>query len=275
MLSHLGGGYHGGMHRFIDSVRRVERAVMHANTLATEWNALLKPDAFQYRTEHKGDGTSVLIGRFKDIPKNDLALELGEFFYQLRAALDGLIYVTAELLSAPAPPTAENRLEFPIYDTAARFENCPVWTGPFPEELKNWLQTVQPYNASTPTDPNTAEYRRGLKLLHDCARKDRHRRLHILGTIPVEARVGFDPPLPNAQVRFLNPNMFEGEAEMVELRISEEDWQTPNVHFNANITLNISVAEMPGLTGDQLSRELEGLANMVSLITNDFVRSFP
>ncbi len=263
------------MHRFIDSVRRIERAVMHANTLALEWNTLLKPDAFQYRTEHKGDGTSVLIGRFKDIPKNDLALELGEFFYQLRAALDGLIYVTAELLSAPDPPSAENRLEFPIYDTASRFENCPVWNGPFPQELKDWLQTVQPYNAITPTDPNTAEYRRGLKLLHDCARKDRHRRLHILGTIPVETRVSFDPPLPNAQVRFLSPNMFEGEAEMVELRISEKDWTTPNVHFNANITLNISVAEMPGLTGDQLSRELEGLANMVSLITNDFVRSFP
>jgi hypothetical protein len=263
------------MHRFIDSQRRIERAVMHANTLGSEWNTLLKPEAFQYRTEHKSDGTSVLIGRFKDLPKNDLALELGEFFYQLRAALDGLIYTAAEILSAPKRPADENRLEFPIYDSRTRFEKCPVCNGPFPQELKDWLQTVQPYNASTPTDPNTAEYRRRLKLLHDCARKDRHRRLHIIGTIPVETRIEFDPPIPDAQVRFLNPNMLEGEAEMVELRISEKDWATPNVHFKADFILNINIAEMPGFAGAELSREFEGLANMVSLITNDFVRAFP
>lgn len=262
------------MHRFIDSQRRIERAVMHGNTLVAEWNTLLKPDDFQYRIEHKGDGTSVLIGRFKDAPKNDLALELGEFFYQLRAALDGLIFTAAEILSAPERPAHENRLEFPIYDSHARFENCPVWNGPFPQELKDWLQTVQPYNATVPTDPNTAEYRRMLKLLHDCARKDRHRRLHIIGTIPVETRIAFNPPIPDAQVQFLNPNMLEGEAELVKLRISEKDWTTPNIYFNANITLNISIAEMPGLTGAELSREFEGLANMVSLITNDFVRAF-
>ena len=248
---------------------------MHANTIATEWSTLLKPDAFQYRAEHKSDGTRVLIGSFKDLPKNDLALELGEFFYQLRAALDGLIFVAAEVVSAPKRPADENRLEFPIYDSRARFEKCPVWTGPFPQELKDWLQTIQPYNASTSTDPNTAEYRRRLKLLHDCARKDRHRRLHVIGTIPVETQIGFDPPIPDAHIRFLNPNMLEGEAEVIELRISEKDWNAPNIYFKANITLNISIAEMPGVAGAELSREFDGLANMVSLITNDFVRAFP
>lgn len=248
---------------------------MHANALALEWNTLLKPDTFEYRTEHKSDGTSILIGRFRDLPKNDLALELGEFFYQLRAALDGLIFAAAEFLSAPNPAADENRLEFPIYESPARFQASPVWNGPFPDELKVWLETVQPYNASAPADPNTAEYQRRLKLLHDCARKDRHRRLHVIGTIPIQTQIGFDPPLPDAQVRFLNPNMLEGEAEMVELRVSEKDWSAENVYFKAEIVMNISIAEMPGLTGPELSREFEGLANMAYLIVNDFVNAFP
>jgi len=262
------------MHRFNDSERRIRRAEMHANALATEWNTILDPKTFQLRTEHKSDGASVVIGRFKNVSKNDLALELGEFFYQLRAALDGLIWVAAELLGARTPAN-ENRLEFPIYETTGKFENCEVWKGPFPKELKDWLCSVQPYNAPSSNDPNVVEYGRRLKLLHDCARKDRHRRLHILGTPPTIFQVDFDPPIPNAQIRYLTPNLLEGEAELLELRISEEDWTDPKVSFKGKLTLSISIAEMPGFTSQQLSREFEGLINMASLITNDFVRSFP
>lgn len=262
------------MHRFIDSQRRIDRAVMHANALATEWNSLLKPQAFQLRSEPKSDGAHVVIGRFKNLPKNQLALELGEFFYQLRAALDGLIFVTAELLGA-CTPANENRIEFPIYDAAWRFDNCEIWKGPFPQELKDWLRSVQPYSAPSSNDPNVVEYGRRLKLLHDCARKDRHRRLHMLATVPKDFRLGFDPPLPDAQIRYLSPNLLEDEAELAELRISEKDWANPKISFKGKLTLNISIPEMPGITGPELSRELEGLANVVSLITNDFVRSFP
>jgi len=73
----------------------------------------------------------------------------------------------------------------------------------------------------------------------------------------------------------LTPNLLEGEAELLELRISEEDWTDPKVSFKGKLTLSISIAEMPGFTSQQLSREFEGLINMASLITNDFVRSFP
>jgi hypothetical protein len=240
-----------------------------------EWNALLDPQAFQLRSEHKSDGTSVIIGRFSNLPKNDLALELGEFFYQLRAALDGLIFVTAELLSAPDPPAAQDRLEFPVYSTATRFDNCPVWNGPFPQELKDWLRSVQPYNAPSSNDPNIVEYGRILKLLHDCARKDRHRRLHMLVTVPTHFQLEFSPPIPGAVIRYLNPNLLEDEAELVELRISEQDWTNPEISFKGNLTLNITVTEMPGIVGHELSRELERLANAVSVITTDFEISFP
>jgi hypothetical protein len=259
---------------FEDSWQRLDRAMMHAQVFTDEWHKLLKPEAFETRSKQKGDGAVVLVGRFRKIPKNDLALELGEFFYQLRAALDGLIFKTAEIKSAPDPPADENRLEFPIYDTAGRFENSAVYKGPFPDELKTWLQSVQPYNAPYSSDPNAVEYGRILKLLHDCARKDRHRKLHILAAVPVRVDWNFDPPLPAMQVQQLDANFFEDEAEFLELRLRECDWKNSNVKFKGEVALNISVGEMPGLVGQAVSDEMNGLLRAVQLIVRDFEVAF-
>ena len=260
---------------FEDSWQRIDRAIMHAQVFTDEWHGLLKPEAFETRSQHKGNGALVVVGRFRQIPKNDLALELGEFFYQLRAALDGLIFKTAEIKSAPNPPSDENRLEFPIYDTAGRFESSAVYKGPFPDELKTWLQSVQPYNAPYSSDPNTVEYGRRLKLLHDCARKDRHRKLHILAAIPVRVDWSFDPPLPAMQVRQLpDANFFQDEAEFLELRLRQFDWKNSNVKFKGEIAMNISVGEMPGLVGQAVIDEMAGLATSVSNIVGDFEVAF-
>jgi hypothetical protein len=256
------------MRLFEDSWKRVDRAEMHGKAFTAEWNGLLKPEAFEFRTEQKSDKTFVLVGRFREIPKNDLALELGEFFYQLRAALDGIIFKTAEVKSAPNLPADEDRLEFPIYETSKRFKNSAVYRGPFPQELRDWLESVQSYNAANSGDPKVVEYGRRLKLLHDCARKDRHRRLHLVAAVPVSANWNFDPPLAISQVRQLNANFFEHEAEFLELHVSDE------VHLKGQLSLNISVGEMPGPLGQAVVGEMEGLLEAVSLIVEDFEMAF-
>lgn len=243
---------------------------MHPKVFTDEWHGLLKPEAFQIRTQQKSNGAVAVVGRFREIPKNDLALELGEFFYQLRAALDGIIFKTAEIKSSPNPPANENSLEFPICPNRKKFESSAIYTGPFPDELKTWLQSVQPYNAPYSSDPNIIEYGRRLQLLHDCARKDRHRKLHILAAVPVRVDWSFNPPLPTSQVRQLEANFFEDEAEFLELRLRESDWNNPNVKFKGEVALNISVGEMPGLVGQAVLDEMGGLGTAVSNIIGDF-----
>jgi hypothetical protein len=262
------------MRLFEDSWKRLDRAAMHGQVFTKEWQGLLKPEAFETRSEHKSDGAVAIVGRFREIPKNDLALELGEFFYQLRAALDGIIFKAAEIKSAPNPPANENSLEFPICPDRKKFEGSAVYKGPFPDELKTWLQSVQPYNAPNSSDPNVVEYGRRLKLLHDCARKDRHRKLHILAAVPVSMNWNFTPPLPTGRIRLLKANFFEHEAEFLELRLRESDWKNPDIKLETNIRLEVSVGEMPGLVGQAVADEMDGLLRAVQLIVRDFEVSF-
>jgi hypothetical protein len=256
---------------FEDCWKRIDRARMHAKAFTHEWNGLLKPATFDYRTKKDGNGALIFIGRFRDIPKNDLALELGEFFYQLRAALDGVIFRTAEIGSAPNPPADENSLYFPIYPSPKAFKKSAVYTGPFHQDLKNWLESVQPYNAPKSGNPDIVECGRRLKLLHDCARKDRHRRLHVIAAIPISVDWKFDPPFPAGYVRQIHgANFFEDEAEFLEMRVPESERDNPNIKLETEIELSISIAEMPGIAGAKISRELQNLDDTVSAIVREF-----
>jgi hypothetical protein len=159
---------------FTDCRQRIDRAAKHAKAFTDEWNGLLKPKAFEYRTKKKGNGAFVFIGRFRVLPKNDLALELGEFFYQLRAALDGAVFKMAEIISAPNPPTDEEALYFPICRKESGFKNSGLYKGPFPQTVKDWFKSVQPCYAHSSSDPKIIEISRRLEVLNECARKDRH-----------------------------------------------------------------------------------------------------
>jgi hypothetical protein len=53
----------------------------------------------------KDDRTGVVKATLLVPVRSELSLELGEFFYQLRAALDGAIYQTAEMVGSKTPPT--------------------------------------------------------------------------------------------------------------------------------------------------------------------------
>jgi hypothetical protein len=52
-----------------------------------------------------------------------LALDLGEFLYQLRAALDACIHQAAILESGKDPHPDEKALEFPICVSSEEFKN--------------------------------------------------------------------------------------------------------------------------------------------------------
>ena len=260
---------------FEDCWKRIDRARMHANAFTHEWNGLLKPATFDYRTKQDGNGALIFIGRFRDVPKNDLALELGEFFYQLRAALDGAIFKAAEIGSAPGMPANENSLEFPICPNRRKFEGSAFYAGPFHQDLKNWLEAVQPYNAPNSGNPDIVECGRRLKLLHDCARKDRHRRLHVIAAIPISVDWKFDPPFPVGYVRQMtDANFFEDEAEFLEMRVPESERDNPNIKLETEIELSISIAEMPGIAGAGVSRELSNLDQVVSAIIGEFEARF-
>lgn len=194
------------MPRFEDSWKRIERSRVHAEALWSEVIRLFPQDGYTVRPEQESERTFIANAVFKSPPgDNSLALELGELFYQLRAALDAAVWKTVWILDGTEPSPDENRLEFPIYPTKKKFDSAAIHRLSFPQELRDWLGTIQPYSADKPVGEPDSGLNVTLEALHNFARKDRHRRLHLCAAF--SKNVSFDiVPIGNeARVQYIQP----------------------------------------------------------------------
>lgn len=113
--------------------------------------------------------------------------------YQLRAALDACVYQAAIFHTGKEPPPHENALELPICRTEDAFDKSTWKFRPLADhpKLANFIRDIQPYYIPHLNSPGAEWLPETLGLLNDWARKDRHRRLHIVASWPSEA----DPQL--------------------------------------------------------------------------------
>jgi hypothetical protein len=115
----------------------------------------------------------------------DLTLILGEFLYQLRAALDNCLYAVAVIDGGTNPPPGDGALQWPIYNSPELFAKQRWRLKHLHNDLVDALEAIQPYQAEFPTWNS-------LRILNDLARIDRHRTLHLATLATVESRVTAD-----------------------------------------------------------------------------------
>jgi hypothetical protein len=93
---------------------RIGRAVHHSNEAAEIWNGLDIMHLLAVTLFVRDDGTGTLdVDQVEPLPEY-LKLELGEFLYQLRAALDGAVYASAIQDSGRNPPQSHFPSNFPF-----------------------------------------------------------------------------------------------------------------------------------------------------------------
>ena len=96
---------------------RIARAVQHANEAADLWNSLDIMQLLAVTLFVRDDGTGTLdVDQVEPLPES-LELELGEYLYQLRAALDSSVYASAIQDSGQNPPPKPSSIEFPICES--------------------------------------------------------------------------------------------------------------------------------------------------------------
>lgn len=167
--------------------QRIERARAHNVAFAKIWNGLLEDDAYSasLHIEDDGQGFMSMSSRYETLPI-ELGLELGEFLYQLRSALDACVYAAAVVESGQNPPPDEDRLEFPLCSDPNGEDkfNKSAWKyRPLTNQRRRIIEDVQPYK--TPKlreDLYILNMNRTLGILNDWARIDRHRKLHVVGS---------------------------------------------------------------------------------------------
>ena len=219
--------------------QRYNRALTHKDAAAREWSAFLEEDPYDARLTMENDGHGELwIEQRIPVPPI-IAIELGEYLYNLRAALDYCAYVVAVADGKQDPPVAEDKIQFPIYDTAQSYRQNEKRMASFSEKHRQWVREIQPFMGDKSPDHYLLHW------LNDLARRDRHRQLHVLGAYVSEVAPEVRAP-EGAAVLFeeVAPVTFV-EGDVVVARFVVAPFASGDeVEANPNLALDVEVEEI-------------------------------
>jgi hypothetical protein len=216
---------------------RVDRARERRDEASFLWAQYLEREPFEVIVQVEDNGVGSIRIEMSEQPPATLAIVLGEYFYNLRSALDGAVYDAAIADTGQDPPPDADRLQFPVALTRAAFGRARAQIDALSIENKRSIESCQPYRSAEPR--GTA-----LHWVNEMARKDRHRRLHVLGAWVVEAKIAVEAP-PGAMVVFehLDPRGFVRESATV-ARFKVTPYSAGDrVHANPNAALDFEVEE--------------------------------
>ena len=221
--------------------QRIERASAHRKRFGEKWDAHLHAHPYDtmVNVDSKGEGS---VGIEQEIPPPDgLDLLLGEFLYNLRAALDNCIYEVAVIDSGKDPPPHSEQIQYPIYATAEQFTANKYRLEALSDDHRRFIELDQPYHGwDGPTDHPFA-------MLNDLARRDRHRRLHLVGSYLLAAKPLFRVPpghvIETFEVTEFGP--FGRYTEVLRFGVSPPLPTDQGVEVNPQATIAVELADTP------------------------------
>jgi hypothetical protein len=255
---------------FADCWRRLKRANDHRIAFMGIWDAITRLEYYRAIAEDRGDGTGIIRISHVTPIENDLALELGEFFYQLRAALDGAVFQAA-LMQKGEGNFKEDSVEFVIRRHPEHFKDASArHLAPISEFLKYWIEILQPYNSAKTQDTPHHFVNESLWLLNQCARKDRHRRLHVCGAVITsqEQVVEVEPPGRLVFVKNVEANILIDNSIILEFGV--EGAGIVDAKAKGFLKIDVNVEEIPNGVGKQLEPILLRLMKAVQLVVEGF-----
>lgn len=225
--------------RFEGCRARLDRAREHRDEFGAEWARYLdaQPAEMTYSVDDDGNGTVSIVRH--EPPPHRLSLLIGEFLDELRAALDNCLYEVAVQHSGQDPPPGEAVLQFPIYDTPNAWKANLYRLKHLSDEHRAMLERIQPYQAER-QDWNC------LRILNRLARFDRHRTLHVVGSVLTDGALLVEAP-PGGHVTNCQSvdrlAVCEGVTDVASFVI--EPW-TPGqkVDVYSQIELEVEITEM-------------------------------
>jgi hypothetical protein len=277
-----------GVKRFRNSWSRLERAKYHLAAFQVEWNGLLSQNPFGTIVKYDEDSGWYTASFTADeasrerIGNTQLPLILGEFAYQLRAALDGLIWDAITIKQGTEPSADANRLDFPILNGKDRdFMKCGLHKFPFPIKLKNWLESIQPDLAEKPLGHPDRGLANALESIHNLARFDRHRRLRIIAAMPTElyANIIFNPAegFEDIDREGFPCNILGGEYDLMRFKVQSSTGDRPKkIRIETGAKFEIFFEDVPPLddlpSGAQLGMLADATQYVITRFEDEFAR---
>lgn len=246
--------------RFEGCGARLDRALEHRVEFGAEWARYLdgQPAELTYEVDGDGYGTITIVRH--EPPPHRLSLLIGEFLYELRAALDNCLYEVAVQHSGQDPPPGEAVLQFPIYDTPQAWTTNLYRLDHLSDEHRAMLERIQPYQAER-QDLNC------LRIVNRLARNDRHRTLHVVGSILAEGALLVEAP-PGSKVIDQRQEdgviVSEGITKIASFKIAP--WRPgQRIDVYSQIELEVEITEMAAeRPWGSLDKRLTALHRVVS-----------
>lgn len=167
---------------------RLDRAERSFAEFGAEWDAYANAHPWRTYVCEIDDRIYEIRAEATQAAPPALSLAFSDWLSSLRAALDNGLYAWAAQLSGQDPPPGGDKLQFPIATTPAEFARQARRLSTLPQQIIEMLEKAQPYQSPFGPDTNL------LYWLHELARLDRHRTLHIaLGRV-AEHRVRIGIP---------------------------------------------------------------------------------
>jgi hypothetical protein len=243
---------------------KIARAREHLDFLKADFARFVGGDPYSIRKEPDPDSDITLVVYYPEPIPACWSIILGEFLYDLRSALDHLVYD----LSGAMPHT-----EFPIYAEIQRFfetrrkhkrhgftdrsgvyklrgiSNDPAWFV---------IEKMQPYNAENP---------KGTALwgLHELNNIDKHRTLHLCRRRPLYATLETDRPFTFSESEVRIPESLEHRAVVGRLRGVDSEVNV-KYHFASYITFD--EGEVPAIVGARVDVVCELFISQVNLVVD-------
>jgi hypothetical protein len=262
------------------------RANVHYEALERETTSGRHPVAgfTEYRASVESEADGLEYRFYFDLPPPDptIALIAGDCWYDLRAALDHMVYALHERhYRGRIPSAAEDRPQFPIYTDVPRFKDGrkkgqPIETNKWnsirdlAERQRRAIAFLQPYN----TRDDALKYvRRNLGTLVRFNNIDKHRHMHVVRNqhFMVGVPTGWD------EYGFWNRPFFgpiEGKTEILRWRFASG----PPPDIAHQIELNRYISTSIGIdegSGDiLLTPHTKVLIDVVERVLNRFAPLF-
>jgi hypothetical protein len=257
---------------------RLHRAIAHGEHLGQLWSAMPPGRLCTPRARVDPTGNGVLIASDVGEIPDELPLLLGEMLYQLRSALDSCIYQAAVYATKQDPPPDEGKLEFPITTNPKEWPSLAKRRlSDLPTPIQEAIERIQPYNnQSLPPEELIKSVNRSLGILHELARKDRHRRLHVVGSWPIDIKPVFTLPEGVIVDRLeVKPPAILKEGTVIAKFHLTGLGSGAGAHINPQLRTNFGCNEPPTACdpSDTFDRRLAEMINSVAGVIDFFERN--
>ncbi len=274
----------GMSNRFQNSRDRLNRAYTHYQSLLLEWHSILDdksatPVVRKEKDTGWGVASAVLTPEtIIRIQSNKLSLILGEIAYQLRAALDGLMWDAITYTQGSEPPSDANGINFPILAPGSNFNKCGFHKFPFPESLADWLSGIQPDSAMKPLNDPERGLNTTLEDIHNLARLDRHRRLRIIAVVPAESSAEVETEPPGGYIvahEWLDCNLFGGKYDFLRLKVALPGGLIPyKVRLKTSLSFEVTAEDIQLYDGDNIGVQIGRFIQAVEMVLVRFQAEF-